>query len=120
MKKDGYYYIQGRLSVDIIKSGGYKISALEIEKVLLEHPGVAETSVLGLKDQTFGQKIAAVLVRKNSQEGNELEEKILVAWLKERLASYKIPRSFHFVHEIPKNPMGKVNKKTLPSLLGLS
>lgn len=80
--------ILGRASVDIIKTGGYKVSALDIERELLEHPSIAEIAVVGLKDAEFGQKIAAVVVLKPSAAPLGLEE--LRTWAKSRLATYKV------------------------------
>jgi len=102
------FHILGRASVDIIKSGGYKISALEIERVMLEHEDIKEIACFAIPDETFGEKIAAVIVpRKKINEDN------LKNWCRERLAVYKIPRDFIQVDQIEKNAMGKINKKTL-------
>lgn len=100
---DGYYKILGRNSSDIIKSGGYKISALEIENVLLEHPEVTECAVVALPSEEWGETIAAAIVGKVS--GNELK-----LWLKDKMAHYKIPRQFAMTKELPRNAMGKVLK----------
>ncbi|CBY36898.1 unnamed protein product [Oikopleura dioica] len=102
------YHILGRASVDIIKSGGYKISALEIERVMLEHEDIKEIACFAIPDETFGEKIAAVIVTRK-----EINEENLKKWCKERLAAYKIPRKFIQVEGIEKNAMGKINKKTL-------
>jgi malonyl-CoA/methylmalonyl-CoA synthetase len=99
----GYYKILGRNSSDIIKSGGYKISALEIENVLLEHADVQECAVVALPSEEWGETIAAVVVGKLS--GDELR-----LWLKDKLAPYKIPRQFLNIPELPRNAMGKVLK----------
>lgn len=98
-----YYKILGRNSSDIIKSGGYKISALEIENVLLEHVGVLECAVVALPSEEWGETIAAVIV------GN-IDYTLLKNWLKDRLAPYKIPRQFVEVDALPRNAMGKVLK----------
>jgi malonyl-CoA/methylmalonyl-CoA synthetase len=100
---DGYYKILGRNSSDIIKSGGYKISALEIENVLLEHCDVQECAVVALPSEEWGETIAAVIV------GN-VDHTLLKTWLKDRLAPYKIPRQFVEVDILPRNAMGKVLK----------
>lgn len=100
---DGYYKILGRNSSDIIKSGGYKISALEIENVLLEHVDVKECAVVALPSEEWGETIAAAIVGKAS--GDELK-----LWLKDKLAPYKIPRQFNMIKELPRNAMGKVLK----------
>lgn len=109
----GYYRIMGRLSVDIIKSGGYKLSALEIEAALLEHPDICECAVLGLADDTWGEAVSAVVVLKS---GASMELQALREWCKGRLSVYKIPHRLRVVTELPRNAMGKVTK---PGLRGL-
>jgi len=111
---NGIYRILGRSSVDILKSGGYKISALDIERELLEHPNIKEVAVIGLPNDEFGQIIAAVA----SLRDNTVELKIddLKLWAKSRMASYKIPRIIFIYDELPRNALGKVNKKQLVSV----
>jgi malonyl-CoA/methylmalonyl-CoA synthetase len=101
------YKIVGRLSTDIIKCGGYKTSALEIESVLLEHLLIRECCVVGLPDETWGEKVAAVVVLKNNDQLtlDELRE-----WGKDKLANYKLPSILKIVEELPRNVMGKVVK----------
>jgi malonyl-CoA/methylmalonyl-CoA synthetase len=109
----GSYRILGRTSVDIIKTGGYKVSALEIEEVLRTHPAVAECAVVGVADPEWGERVgAAVEVR----EGASLALEDLKAWSKDRLAPYKIPRALRVVPSLPRNAMGKVTKADLGSL----
>ena len=108
------YTIKGRTSTDIIKHKGYKVSALEIENVLLSHPNIKECSVVGLDHEAFGQSITAVVVKSKAIDADaDKEVKSLQAWCSSRLASYQIPQQVHFVQEIPRNAMGKVNKKQL-------
>ncbi|XP_076825617.1 malonate--CoA ligase ACSF3, mitochondrial-like [Clavelina lepadiformis] len=107
---DDVFRISGRSSVDIIKSGGYKISALDIERLLLHHPSISEVAVVGIPDEIWGQKIAAILKLK---AGLEVSEKDLQNWCRGRMANYKIPREMLFVENIPRNAMGKINKKQL-------
>lgn len=107
---DKSYKILGRLSVDIIKSGGYKISALFVETVLLEHSEIVDISVVGLPDYTWGQKVVAVIVTKN---GKYLTVSVLKEWAKEKLPSYCVPSTVKCVPVIPRNLMGKVNKVEL-------
>ncbi|XP_054626808.1 malonate--CoA ligase ACSF3, mitochondrial [Dunckerocampus dactyliophorus] len=108
--KDGVYWIMGRTSVDIIKSGGYKISALEVERHLLAHPDITDVTVIGAPDATWGQKVTAVVQLK---EGQSLTLSDLKTWAREHLAPYTIPTGLLLVDEIPRNQMGKVNKKDL-------
>ena len=111
----GYYRIMGRLSVDIIKSGGYKLSALEIEAALLEHPDIAEVAVLGLPDDTWGEAVSAAVVTKN---GADLALPALREWCKSRLSVYKVPQRLVLVQELPRNAMGKVTKPAVRGLFG--
>ncbi|MBL9183943.1 MAG: acyl-CoA synthetase [Verrucomicrobiaceae bacterium] len=108
----GYYRIMGRLSVDIIKSGGYKLSALEIEAALLEHPLIAECAVIGLPDDTWGEAVSAAVVLKSGT----LEFAALRDWCKGRLSVYKIPQRLTVVRELPRNAMGKVTKPAVKAL----
>ncbi|KAK4269361.1 hypothetical protein QN277_022525 [Acacia crassicarpa] len=124
MDEDGYYIILGRTNADIMKVGGYKLSALEIESVLLENPAVSECCVLGLPDKTYGEVVCAIIVaeaetkKKREEESKPaitLEE--LTSWAKDRLAPYKIPTRLFLWDSLPRNAMGKVNKKELKKLL---
>ncbi|GMF51878.1 unnamed protein product [Phytophthora fragariaefolia] len=112
------FRIRGRASADILKTAGYKVSALDVERVLLTHPQVLECAVFGLPDETWGQIVAAVI--RSDVTGNtvgpELFSPHLVEFSKEHLASYRVPRKYFFVEEIPKNAMGKVNKKALAQI----
>nr|XP_033796080.1 malonate--CoA ligase ACSF3, mitochondrial isoform X1 [Geotrypetes seraphini]XP_033796081.1 malonate--CoA ligase ACSF3, mitochondrial isoform X1 [Geotrypetes seraphini] len=110
MYKDGTYWILGRTSVDIIKSGGYKISALEVERHLLVHPSITDVAVIGAPDNTWGQRVIAVV---KLREGDILHLKDLKEWAREFMAPYTIPAELILVEEIPRNAMGKINKKDL-------
>lgn len=111
--EENYYRIMGRMSVDILKSGGYKLSALEIEEVLLQHPQVIQCAVVGIPDATWGEAVATALVLR----GNEpLELEALRSWCRERLSPYKIPKLIKVVAELPRNAMGKVVKPTVKGL----
>ena len=109
----GYYRIMGRSSVDIIKSGGYKLSALEIENTLLAHPAIAEVAVLGIEDRTWGEAVAAVVVLKS---GQDLTLEALKTWCDGKLSAYKIPKTLLVLDEMPRNAMGKVVKPQLKPL----
>ncbi|KAG0644665.1 hypothetical protein HOY80DRAFT_1019493 [Tuber brumale] len=109
----GAYYIKGRTSVDIIKSGGEKISALEVERELLELPQVAEAAVVGLEDESWGQRVAAVLVLTPQGKSEEFDLVKMRAEMKKRAAEYKVPKEVKILEAIPRNQMGKVNKKEL-------
>ncbi|MEQ1876273.1 MAG: AMP-binding protein, partial [Bdellovibrionia bacterium] len=117
LESDGYYKILGRESQDIIKSGGYKISALEIESVLLEHPAIEEAAVVGIADDEWGECIAAAIVRKDAGTGKfaALAAEIS-SWLETKLARYKCPRRWKQVARLPRNAMGKVMKPQVREL----
>ena len=110
---DGVYRILGRNSVDIIKTGGYKVSALEIEDVLRTHDAVAECAVVGLEDSEWGERVAAAIVRADDAE---LDLESLRTWCKERMATYKVPSRLLLLDELPRNPMGKVTKPAVVEL----
>jgi malonyl-CoA/methylmalonyl-CoA synthetase len=107
VKENGSYRLLGRSSVDILKTGGYKVSALEIEEVLREHPSIAECAVVGLADPEYGERVAAAV---ELRPGASLSLDELVAWGKARLAPYKVPRALRAVQALPRNAMGKVVK----------
>jgi len=109
----GAFRITGRLSTDIIKSGGYKISALEIEGVLLAHPAIAECSVVGVADDTWGERVAAAVVLR---PGSALDLDSLRAWARSELAPYKLPTLLLAADALPRNVMGKVLKPEVRSL----
>ena len=112
--EDGYFRIMGRSSVDIIKSGGYKLSALEIEGVLLTHSSIAEVAVIGVEDDTWGEAVTAFVVIK---DGSELSYDSLKIWCGDRMSSYKIPKKLVIVDALPRNAMGKVTKPKLGQLI---
>ncbi|OGE49789.1 hypothetical protein PENARI_c019G10790 [Penicillium arizonense] len=116
--KGPMYFIQGRKSVDIIKTGAEKVSALEVERELLSLPQITEAAVVGLPSEQWGQKVAAVVVlhpdaATSSRNGKSWGPMDMRRALKERLASYKIPSEMKVLDAIPRNAMGKVNKKAL-------
>jgi len=113
VKENGYFRIMGRSSVDIIKSGGYKLSALEIEGTLLTHEKIAECAVIGVEDETWGEAVTAFVVLK---PGNELAYADLKQWSESRMSPYKIPKTLRIMQELPRNAMGKVMKPQLKKL----
>ncbi len=114
---DGYLRILGRTSVDILKSGGYKLSALEIEEVLREHEAVGEVAVVGLPDETWGDRVVACVVARAGREAACTED-ALRGFAKERLASYKVPKQVVVMTDLPRNAVGKVIKPELLKKLG--
>lgn len=109
---DGFTRLLGRTSVDILKSGGYKLSALEIEEALREYEAIAEVAVVGVPDVTWGERVVAVVVAAEGRAG-ECASEALRAWAKERLAPYKVPREVLVVSALPRNALGKVVKPEL-------
>ena len=112
------YFIKGRKSVDIIKTGGEKVSALEVERELLSLPEVSEAAVVGLESEQWGQKVAAIVVLSSvgmtaGKGGKPWGPMDMRRALKDRLVNYKIPQELKIVESIPKNAMGKINKKAL-------
>jgi malonyl-CoA/methylmalonyl-CoA synthetase len=110
--EDGYIRIVGRRATDLIKSGGYKIGAGEIENALLEHPAVAEAAVTGEPDPDLGERIVAWIVVQGSERPGERELADHVARL---LTPHKRPREVRYLDALPRNAMGKVTKATLGS-----
>lgn len=108
---DGAFRIVGRRGTDLIKSGGYKIGAGEIESALLEHPTVAEAAVLGVPDADLGEHVAAWIVPAGDRGAVDPDE--LAAHVGRLLARHKVPREFHVVAALPRNGMGKVVKGDL-------
>lgn len=106
------YFIQGRMTADIIKTGGEKVSALEVERELLSLPEVAEAAVVAVPSGSWGQKVGAVIIldAEHAARWTPLEMRRA---LKGRLAAYKIPQVMKIVDHIPRNAMGKINKKQL-------
>lgn len=107
---DGTIKLLGRTSVDIIKSGGFKLSALEIETALHEHPDITDVAVIGLPDETWGSRVVAILSVKDAETFSIPH---LLVWLEQKLPKQAIPKEVKLVPEISRNAMGKINKKEL-------
>ena len=111
---DGYFRIMGRSSVDIIKSGGYKLSALEIEGVLLTHDDIREVAVVGIDDDTWGEIVVAAV---SLRDGSQLTLPDLKQWCAGRMSAYKVPKRLEVLESLPRNAMGKVTKPALKAQL---
>jgi malonyl-CoA/methylmalonyl-CoA synthetase len=107
------YRILGRISVDIIKTGGYKVSALEIEEVLRTHPAIQECAVVGVEDDEWGERVCAAIVLQPDQALSLTE---LRDWAKSHLAVYKVPTRMRAIGDLPRNAMGKVTKPAVSAL----
>jgi malonyl-CoA/methylmalonyl-CoA synthetase len=115
VEDNGVFRIIGRSSVDIIKTGGFKVSALEIEETLRTHPEIKECAVVGVTDPVWGERVCAALVMR----GDSVPDlDAFRQWGKDRLASYKVPKDVVVLKELPKNAMGKVFKPALRELMG--
>lgn len=106
----GYHRIVGRRSVDLIKTGGYRVGAGEVETALLEHPAIAEAAVVGEPDDDLGQRLVAHVVTTGA---GELDTEEVIAFVADRLSAHKRPREVRVVDELPRNAMGKVQKARL-------
>jgi malonyl-CoA/methylmalonyl-CoA synthetase len=111
--ENGSYRLLGRTSVDIIKTGGFKVSALEIEELLRTHPAIAECAIVGVSDADWGERVSAAV---ELRPGATLTIEELQRWAKPQLAPYKIPRALRHVAALPRNAMGKVVKAQVSTL----
>jgi malonyl-CoA/methylmalonyl-CoA synthetase len=111
--ENGRYRILGRTNVDILKTGGHKVSALEIEEALREHPAIAECAVVGVPDPEWGERVAAAVVL---NEGDVLDLSSCRAWAKELLATHKLPSRLLVLDALPRNALGKVMKPAVAAL----
>ena len=111
--ENGVYRILGRTSIDVLKTGGHKVSALEIEEVLRQHPAVAECAVVGVPDAEWGERVAAAVVL---NEGQMLDLSSLRRWVLKLLAVHKVPSRLLVLDVLPRNAMGKVVKPSVVKL----
>jgi fatty-acyl-CoA synthase len=109
LDEDGYLYVLDRLD-DAIIVAGQNIYPAEVEKALAEHPAIAETAVVGVPDQRWGQAVKAVVVFHGDQRATMRD---LMVFLRGRIADFKIPTQFEFVDSLPRNPTGKVLRRLL-------
>jgi len=109
LDEEGYLYIHDRVK-DMIISGGENIYPAEVENALFAHPGVADAAVIGVPDDKWGEAVKAVIVRAPGADPTPEE---LTAFVRERIAGYKTPRSYDFTDALPRNPTGKILKRVL-------
>lgn len=107
--EDGFVFITDRIS-DMVISGGVNLYPAEIERVLEQHPDVVEVAVIGVPHPDLGESLLALVVPASEERPGE---KLLIDFMKQSLAAYKVPRAFRFVHELERNAMGKVDKKLI-------
>lgn len=125
LEADGFVHILGRTSVDIIKSGGYKLSAIELEEQLRGHPWVLDVAVVGVPDETWGERVVAVVIPATGARARVARDPIssereLRSWLKERVAAYRVPKAIVWSEDLPRNALGKVQKAKLRERLAES
>ena len=106
---DGYLYLHDRIK-DMIVSGGENVSPTEVENVLMMHPGVGDVAVIGVPDEKWGEAVKAVVMPAAGSAPSEAE---LIAYARERLAGFKLPKSVDFADVLPRTPSGKLLKRTL-------
>lgn len=110
IREHNSYKILGRTSIDIIKSGGYKISAVDIEREISAHHNIFDVIVFGVKDSKWGEVVCAYIKLKEKNEYNQNE---FITWCKERLPKQSVPKIIKVFDVMPRNHIGKVNKKEL-------
>lgn len=109
LDEDGYLYLYDRVK-DMIVSGGENIYPVEVENALHEHPAVRDCAVIGVPDERWGEAVKAVIV---AEPGETIDPAALIAFARERIAGYKVPKSIDVVDALPRNPSGKILKKEL-------
>ncbi len=107
--ENGFLYLVDRTS-DMIVTGGYNVYPREVEDALADHPAVREVVVVGIPDDKWGEAVAAFVALRNGQEADDAA---LIAFAKDRLAGYKVPKSVHFIDEVPKSPVGKLLRRAV-------
>ena len=109
MDEDGYIYIQDRMK-DMIISGGENVYPAEVESAIYGHPDVAEVAVIGVPDDKWGEAVKACVVAK---PGHSVDPETVIAWARERIAAFKVPKSIDLIPELPRNPSGKILRRAL-------
>jgi acyl-CoA synthetase (AMP-forming)/AMP-acid ligase II len=109
MDDEGYLYLKDRIK-DMVVSGGENIYPVEVENAIARHDAVADVAVIGVPDEKFGEALLAFVVLK---PGGSLALEELIAFCRDKIAGYKIPRRLEIVDELPRNPSGKILKKIL-------
>lgn len=107
--EDGYLYLVDRTS-DMIVTGGYNVYPREVEDALAAHPAVREVVVVGIPDDKWGEAVAAFVALR---AGQQADEAALIAFARTRVATYKVPKSVHFIDEVPKSPVGKLLRRAV-------
>ena len=109
MDADGYLYVHDRIK-DMIISGGENVYPAEVENAIYGHPAVSEVAVIGVPSEKWGEEVKAIVAMKPGQSATEAE---IIAWARERIATFKTPKSVEFTDALPRNASGKVLRRTL-------
>ena len=109
LAEDGYLYLVDRTS-DMIVSGGYNVYPREVEDALAAHPAVREVVVVGLPDDKWGESVCAFVALRAGVQADEVE---LIAFARDKVASYKVPKQVRFIDEVPKSPVGKLLRRAV-------
>ena len=109
LDEDGYLFLHDRVK-DMIVSGGENVYPAEVENAVMGCPGVADVAVIGVPDEKWGEAVKAIVVK---QADADVTAEQVIAWTRERIAGFKVPKSVDFVAELPRNPSGKILKKDL-------
>ena len=109
LDEQGYLFLHDRVK-DMIVSGGENVYPAEVENTVMGCPGVADVAVIGVPDEKWGEAVKAIVVK---QPDADVTPEQVIAWTKERIAGFKVPKSVDFVAELPRNPSGKILKKDL-------
>ncbi len=112
MDEEGYFYVVERAK-DMIIASGFNVYPREVEEVLFQYPDIAEAAVVGVPDEYRGETVAAFIVLKPGIEPSEETRKAIVAFCKQELASYKVPKMLEFRESLPKSIIGKVLRREL-------
>ncbi|MBU0669286.1 MAG: AMP-binding protein, partial [Alphaproteobacteria bacterium] len=109
MDADGYVFIQDRIK-DMIITGGENVYPAQVESAIYGHPAVAEVAVIGVPDEHWGEAVKACVVAK---PGEEIDPEAIIAWTRERLAGFKVPKSIDVIAALPRNQSGKILRREL-------
>jgi len=115
LDEDGYLTLTGRIK-ELINRGGEKISPVELDSILLRHESVSEAVTFAVKDEKYGEEVAAVVVLKENYKSKPDMDKILTDYCKTKVADFKIPKKFYFTDAIPKSATGKAQRRSFASL----
>jgi len=110
--KDGYFWIVGRVD-DVVNVAGHRIGTAELESIFVEHPGVAESAVIGVAHELKGQAMVAFVSLKDGVEGSEALDAKLKEWVTKKIGKFAIPERIVFVHDLPKTRSGKIMRRLL-------